>query len=384
VIPFNKPYLTGNELAYIGEVTNGGQLSGDGPFTRRCHEYLVRHSGAVSALLTQSCTAALEMAAILANVGPGDEVIMPSYTFVSTANAFVLRGAIPVFVDIRSDTLNINETLIEAAITSKTRVIVPVHYAGIACEMERILDIATANKLLVIEDAAQGVMAKYKGSPLGSLGDLGAYSFHETKNVMSGEGGALLVNDSDLVERAQIIREKGTNRAQFISGQVDKYTWIDKGSSYLPSEVTAAFLLAQLEQGGTITAGRLALWQRYHHAFVDIEASGYVQRPTIPMDIEHNGHMYYLILNDSQARDRFIDAMGASGISCVFHYTPLHSSPAGQKYGKYCGTLEVTDRQALRLVRIPLWFGMDLKTQDRIIESIHYFFTQSHKKNKTL
>jgi dTDP-4-amino-4,6-dideoxygalactose transaminase len=292
MIGFNKPYLTGKELHYIADAHARSQLAGDGHYTRLCNGWLERQTGCHKALLTHSCTAALEMAAILADIQPGDEVIMPSYTFVSTANAFVLRGGVPVFVDIRPDTLNIDETLIEAAITGRTKAIVPVHYAGVACEMDTIMDIARRHGLMVIEDAAQGVMAAYKGKPLGAIGDLGCFSFHETKNIISGEGGALLINNPALAERAEIIREKGTNRSQFFRGQVDKYTWVDVGSSYLPGEIIAAFLWAQLEEAESITARRLAIWQRYHDAFEPLERAGRVRRPVIPGDCEHNAHMH--------------------------------------------------------------------------------------------
>ena len=357
-IPFNKPHMTGRELFYISEAHHHGWLAGDGKFSKLCHKELERVTGAARALLTHSCTAALEMAAILANIGPGDEVIMPSYTFVSTANAFVLRGAIPVFVDIRSDTLNLDERLVEAAITPRTRAIVPVHYAGVACEMDALLDIAHRHGLILIEDAAQGYGSSYKGRPLGTLGALGAFSFHETKTVISGEGGALIVNDAALAGRAEIIREKGTNRSSFFRGQVDKYTWVDIGSSFLPSELVAAFLWAQLQEADRINAERLAIWQWYHDFFEPLEAAGSLRRPVIPSDCTHNGHMYYLLLDDLEQRSRFIAALKAREIGAVFHYVPLHSSPAGQRFGRVASTMAVTDRQSDRLVRLPLWLGM--------------------------
>jgi dTDP-4-amino-4,6-dideoxygalactose transaminase len=360
LIGFNKPHLTGKELQYIADAHQRGQLAGDGFYTKRCSEWLERKVTSKKVLLTHSCTAALEMAAILADIQPGDEVIMPSYTFVSTANAFVLRGGVPVFVDIRGDTLNIDEHQIEAAITPRTRAIVPVHYAGVACEMDSIMGIAKSHNLLVIEDAAQGLMASYKGRALGSIGHLGAYSFHETKNVISGEGGALLVNDPSLVARAEIIREKGTNRSKFFRGQVDKYTWIDIGSSYLPGEIIAAFLLAQLEQAEQITTERLAIWSEYHHAFEPLEAQNCLRRPIVPASCEHNAHMYYLLLKDQTTRAAFIDTMAHEGINCLSHYVPLHSSPAGKKYGRVIGDMAITNDLAVRMVRFPMWLGVPL------------------------
>ncbi len=353
--PFNRPYLTGTELDYIAQAHANGHLSGDGAFTRRCNTWLERITGCRKALLTHSCTAALEMAALLARIEPGDEVIMPSFTFVSTANAFVLRGAVPVFVDIRPDTLNIDETLIESAITPRTRAICVVHYAGVGCEMDEINAIAKRHGLLVIEDAAQGLMATYRGRPLGCLGDLAALSFHETKNIISGEGGALLVNHESFVERAEIIREKGTNRSQFFRGQVDKYTWVDIGSSYLPGEIVAAFLWAQMEHAERITQARLRIWDAYHAAFAPLEARGVVRRPIIPAHCQHNAHMYYLLFPDLDLRTRFIDAMKQEDIQPVFHYIPLHSSPAGRHFGRSAGALPVTDSTSDRLVRLPLW-----------------------------
>jgi dTDP-4-amino-4,6-dideoxygalactose transaminase len=321
--------------------------------------------------LTHSCTAALEMAALLIDIQPGDEVIMPSYTFVSTANAFVLRGGVPVFVDIRSDTLNLDEAKIEAAITPRTKAIAPVHYAGVGCEMDAIMAIAHKHGLLVIEDAAQGVMAAYKRRPLGSIGHLGAFSFHETKNVISGEGGALLINDPQWAGRAEIIREKGTNRSQFIRGQVDKYTWVDIGSSYLPSEIVAAFLWAQLEQAEALTQQRLTLWQQYHEAFAELEEQRKVQRPVVPATCRHNAHMYYLLVPDLESRTALIDKLKASGISAVFHYIPLHSSPAGSKYGRAHGDLAQTQEVSNRLVRLPLWVGMSEEDVVRVVQGVY-------------
>ncbi|MFC4820773.1 dTDP-4-amino-4,6-dideoxygalactose transaminase [Dokdonella ginsengisoli] len=371
-IPFNRPYMTGKELGYIAEAHANGHLSGDGPFTKRCHAWLEKTTGARKALLTHSCTAALEMAALLTDLEPGDEVIMPSFTFVSTANAFVLRGAVPVFIDIRPDTLNLDERLIEAAITSRTRAICVVHYAGVGCEMDAINAIAARHGLVVIEDAAQGVLSEYKGRPLGTLGSLAALSFHETKNLISGEGGALLVNDERYAERAEIIREKGTNRSQFFRGQVDKYTWVDVGSSYLPGEIVAAFLAAQMEEAERITRERLALWDRYHAAFADFEACGVLRRPVVPAHCRHNAHMYYLLLQNLEARTRFIAAMKERGVQPVFHYIPLHSAPAGRRYARTSGALEVTDRVSDCLVRLPLWLdGMD---QQKVVDAARSAF----------
>jgi len=359
MIPFNKPYLTGNELEYIKLAHEKGHLSGDGMFTRKCHQWLEDQIGSNKALLTHSCTGALEMAAILANIVPGDEIIMPSFTFVSTANAFVTRGALPIFVDIRADTLNLDETQIEAAITDKTRAIVPVHYAGVACEMDVIMKIANKYKLLVIEDAAQGIGAKYKNHTLGSIGHLATLSFHETKNIISGEGGALLINDTQFDHRAEIIREKGTNRNQFFRGQVDKYTWVDIGSSYLPSEIVAAFLWAQMEEANAITRRRLDIWNLYHSALENLEEKGLLRRPSIPIHCTHNAHMYYIILPTPKARTEFISRLKKSDISAVFHYIPLHSSPMGVKLGGENQSLPITENLSERLVRLPLWLGIE-------------------------
>ncbi|ADC62721.1 dTDP-4-amino-4,6-dideoxygalactose transaminase [Allochromatium vinosum] len=368
-IPFNKPYMTGKELWYIAQAHANGHLAGDGQFTKQCSIWLEARTGASKALLTHSCTAALEMAAILADLQPGDEVIMPSYTFVSTANAFVLRGAVPVFVDIRPDTLNIDETLIEAAITERTKAIVPVHYAGVGCEMDTIMEIARRHGLLVIEDAAQGVMASYKGRALGSIGHLGCLSFHETKNIISGEGGALLINAPELAERAEIIREKGTNRSLFFRGQVDKYTWVDLGSSYLPSELVAAFLWAQMEEADAITQRRLTLWNVYHQWLAPTEAEQRCRRPIVPSVCHHNAHMYYLLLADLDMRQRFIAGLKAREIHPVFHYVPLHSAPAGQRWGRPHGELPNTESLADRLVRLPLWLGLE-EDQPRVIREL--------------
>jgi dTDP-4-amino-4,6-dideoxygalactose transaminase len=367
-IPFNRPFMTGKELYYIAEAKFGNKLAGDGPFTKRCHAELEKMSGCNKALLTHSCTAALEMAALLLDIEPGDEIIMPSYTFVSTANAFVLRGGVPVFVDVREDTLNLDEDLIESAITPRTRAIVPVHYAGVACEMDTIMGIAKRHGLQVVEDAAQGVMATYKGRILGSIGDLGAYSFHETKNVISGEGGALLVNDPALAMRAEIIREKGTDRSRFFRGEVDKYTWQEVGSSFLPGELTAAFLWAQLEEADRITKERLVSWQRYHELLEPLEAKSVLRRPIVPEACRHNAHMYYVLLAPEIDRQSVLNELKRNDIWSVFHYVPLHSSPAGLRYGRAHGDLEVTVRQSEKLIRLPLWIGLSEEQTNRVVD----------------
>jgi len=371
VIPFNKPYLTGKELHYISEAHAQGQLAGDGYFTKKCNAWLEETTGCHKALLTHSCTAALEMAAILADIQPGDEVIMPSYTFVSTANAFVLRGGVPVFVDIREDTLNIDERLIEAAITPRTKAIVPVHYAGVACEMDTIMAIARDHNLLVIEDAAQGIMATYKGRPLGSIGDLGCYSFHETKNIISGEGGALLINSPAFADRAEIIREKGTNRSKFFRGHVDKYSWVDIGSSYLPGELIAAFLWAQIEEADFITASRIGIWDYYQQAFQDLERTGQSQLPFTPSHCHQNAHMFYLLTRDINERDALIDSMKERGVSCVFHYVPLHNSQFNSSRLSPGLELKVTQRVSESIVRLPLWIGVNAK---EVADSINTFY----------
>ena len=368
LIPFNKPYMTGKELYYIAEAKFGNILAGDGPFTKKCHGWLEQNTGCAKALLTHSCTAALEMAALLLEIQPGDEIIMPSFTFVSTANAFVLRGGRPVFVDIREDTLNLDERLIEAAITPRTKAIVPVHYAGVACEMDTIMAIARRHGLSVVEDAAQGVMSTYKGRALGNIGDLGAYSFHETKNVISGEGGALLVNDPELTLRAEIIREKGTDRSRFFRGEVDKYTWQEVGSSFLPGELIAAFLWAQLEEAERITSVRLASWARYHELLEPLEAKGILRRPVVPEGCQHNAHMYYVLLTRGIDRQFVLSELKRNEIHSVFHYVPLHSSPAGRRYGRVHGGVDVTNRQSERLVRLPLWVGLASEQQNFIVD----------------
>jgi dTDP-4-amino-4,6-dideoxygalactose transaminase len=367
-IAFNKPYMSGKELYYIAQAHFNSKLSGDGPFTQLCHDWIEKNTKCKKALLTHSCTAALEMSALLIDIKPGDEVIMPSYTFVSTANAFVLRGAIPVFVDIREDTLNIDENLIKSAITSRTRAIVPVHYAGVGCEMDTIMAIAQENNLAVIEDAAQGVMSTYKGRALGSIGHFGTYSFHETKNVTSGEGGCLLVNDSNQIARAEIIREKGTDRSQFFRGEVDKYTWQDVGSSYLPGELISAFLWAQLEEAHSITQTRLNRWDFYHKQLEPLEAAGILRRPVLPEECQHNAHMYYVVLNPDVDRQHVLDTFKDNNIYAIFHYIPLHSSPAGLKYCRVSGDLKNTDSLSERLVRLPLWVGITQEEQIRVVD----------------
>jgi len=370
IIPFNSPYMTGRELSYIAEAKFHNRLAGDGGFTKRCHRWLEEQTGSHKALLTHSCTAALEMAALLLDLQPGDEVILPSFTFVSTANAFVLRGAVPVFVDVREDTLNLDESLVEQAITARTRAIVPVHYAGIACEMDRLMDIAARHGLKVVEDAAQGVMASYKGRALGAIGDYGAFSFHETKNVICGEGGALLVNSAATALQAEIIREKGTDRSRFFRGEVDKYTWQDVGSSFLPGEITAAFLWAQLQEAQSITTERLTIWERYHAALRPLEAKGAIRRPVVPADCQHNAHMYYVLLSAESNRQTVLDFLKAQGVQAVFHYVPLHDSPAGRRFGRSHGDLEVTTRQSARLIRLPLWVGISAEQQSRVVDAL--------------
>ena len=374
-VPFNRPYTTSVEHAYLKEAIDSGHLEGDGPYTARCSRWLEQLTGSRRSLLTQSCTAALELSALLCDLAPGDEVILPSFTFTSTANAVVLRGAVPVFVDIRSDTLNIDEQLIEAAITPRTKAIIVVHYAGVACEMDAIMDIAERHGLLVVEDAAQGIMARYRGRPLGGIGHLGCLSFHSTKNIISGEGGSLQVNDDRFVRRAEIIREKGTNRSEFLRGQVDKYTWVDVGSSLLPSEIIAAFLLAQLEQAEEITARRLAIWETYHAAFAGLESAGLLRRPVVPEHCAHNAHMYYLLLPSLEQRTAFIAGLRSVGIQAVFHYVPLHSAPFGRRVGRVSGPMVNTDSLSERLVRLPLWVGVE-GVQDQVISRVHEQLTR--------
>lgn len=373
-IPFNKPFIIGRELSLIADAVAQGHLSGDGAYTKKCNLWFEEKLGCGKALLTHSCTAALEMAAILCDLQPGDEVILPSYTFVSTANAFVLRGAVPVFVDIRADTLNIDENLIEAAITDKTKAIVPVHYAGVPCEMDRIMAIARKHDLLVVEDAAQALLSSYKGRSLGSIGHFGCLSFHETKNIISGEGGALLINDARFIERAEIIREKGTNRSQFFRGAVDKYTWVDIGSSYLPSELVSAFLFAQLERADEIIAQRRSICSSYAARLAPLQQAGHMRLPNF--DEDSNGHMYYILLDSLDTRTRLIAQLKAQGINTVFHYVPLHSAPAGRKYGRVSGTMQQTDELSERLLRLPLFYEMTQNDIARICAAIEQFFVR--------
>jgi dTDP-4-amino-4,6-dideoxygalactose transaminase len=368
-LPFNRPYVVGTEFDHIRAAIDSGHLSGNGSFGRRCSEWLERETGAVKVLMTPSCTAALEMSALLLELRPGDEVIMPSFTFVTTASAYASRGAVPVFVDVREDTLNIDPDRVEAAITPRTRAIVVVHYAGVGADMERIMGIARAHGLAVVEDAAQAIHARLDGVPLGGIGQLGTLSFHETKNVHCGEGGALLVNDPALVERAEILQEKGTDRARFFRGQVGKYTWIDLGSSYLLSEINAAFLWAQLEHAEQLIARRLQIWHRYHAAFAEVEARGVLQRPRVPAGAEHNAHLFHLLLPSRELRERFISDLKHADVHAVFHYVPLHSSPAGAAVGRAHGPLDVTDRVSERLVRLPLWVGMTDDDIEHVIEA---------------
>ena len=375
MIPFNAPPVVGTELEYMQAAMSSGKLCCDGGFTRRCQQWMEQRFGSAKVLLTPSCTASLEMAALLLDIQPGDEVIMPSFTFVSTANAFVLRGATVVFVDLRPDTMNIDETKIEAAITDKTRAIVPVHYAGVACEMDTIMALAKKYNLFVVEDAAQGVMSTYKGKALGSIGHIGCFSFHETKNYTAGgEGGATLINDPALIERAEIIREKGTNRSQFFRGLVDKYTWRDIGSSYLMSDLQAAYLWAQLEAAEKINQRRLQLWQNYYDAFLPLAKKGKVELPSVPDDCQQNAHMFYLKLNDIEQRSAFISYLKEAEIMSVFHYIPLHECPAGERFGHFAGENNFTTKESERLARLPLFYNMSDVNQRTVINTILSFF----------
>lgn len=374
MISFNIPPYVGNELTYIKEAVDSYKICGDGQFTKKCNAWLEEKFNAQKALLTTSGSTALDMALLLCDLKPGDEVILPSYTFSSTANAPVLAGAKLVFVDIRPDTMNIDEKKIEAAITKKTKVIIAVHYAGVSCEMDTILDIARRHNLMVIEDAAQGVMSTYKGKALGTMGDFGCYSFHETKNYSMGEGGALVINNPAYNEKAEILREKGTNRAKFFRGQVDKYTWVDFGDSYLPSELNAAYLWAQLEVADEINENRLATWNAYYEAFKPLEEKGYIELPTIPVGCVHNAHMFYIKLKDLEARTDFIEALKKDGVNCVFHYIPLHSAPAGHKFGRFDGEDKYTTRESERLVRLPLYYNLTLEDREHVIDSVKKYF----------
>lgn len=366
-VPFSRLHTTNREVEYMCQAISSGHISGDGPFTKKCQNWLQEEIGCQKVLLTHSCTAALEMAALLADIQPGDEVIMPSYTFVSTANAIVLRGGIPVFVDIRPDTLNLDESKIEAAITHKTKAIMPVHYAGVGCEMDTIRALANQYGLAIIEDAAQAINASYKDRALGNLGHMAAFSFHATKNIVSGEGGALVINDPALIERAEIIWEKGTNRSKFFRGEVDKYTWVDVGSSYLPSELVAAFLWAQLEASKEITNQRMSIWKRYHKAFAELELQRKVRRPSIPKACQHNAHIYYLLVNDLETRTAVLSHLKQNGIQATFHYVPLHSAPAGRKYGRVADALKVTEDISDRIVRLPLSASLTPEEVESII-----------------
>ena len=374
MISFNIPPFAGKELEYIEEAVMSAKICGDGAFTKKCNKWIEDRTGIRKALLTTSCTTATEMAAILAGIGPEDEVIMPSYTFVSTANAFVLRGAKVVFVDIRPDTMNIDEKLIESAVTEKTKAIVPVHYAGVGCEMDTIMDIAERHGIMVIEDAAQGVMASYKGRALGTIGDMGVYSFHETKNYSMGEGGAILLRDDEYCEKAEIIREKGTDRSKFLRGQVDKYSWVSAGSSYLPSDLNAAYLWAELEIADKINDDRLASWNRYKEGLADLEKKGYLELPCVPEECEHNAHMFYIKVDDIEKRDALIRFLKEHGVQAVFHYVPLHSAPAGKVFGRMAGEDRYTTKESSRLLRLPMYYGLTEEDTDTVISAVKEFF----------
>ena len=376
MIPFNVPPFVGGEIENIKDVINDRKISGDGKYTKLCSEWLEKHTGANRVLLTTSCTHATEMAAILSHIQPGDEVIMPSYTFVSTADAFVLRGAKVVFVDIRPDTMNIDENLIERAITKKTRAVVPVHYAGVSCEMDTIMDIARRHNLTVIEDAAQGVMSEYKGRALGTIGDYGCYSFHETKNYSMGEGGAILIKNEDMIEPAEVIREKGTNRSKFFRGEIDKYTWVDAGSSYLPSELNAAYLYAQLKKADEIYDDRMKTWNEYFKCLSGLADKGYIELPGVPKECKHNAHMFYIKAKDLDERTLLMDFLKRNDISTVFHYVPLHSSPAGRRYGRFNGEDIFTTRESERLLRLPIFYGTGTEQIHRVCEMINEFYKE--------
>ena len=374
MIPFNIPPFTGKEMNYIRQAVENQKICGDGPYTKKCSEWIEQKTGTAKCLLTTSCTHATELAALLADVKEGDEVIMQSYTFVSTADAFVLRGAKPVFVDIRPDTMNIDETLIEDAITPRTKAIVPVHYAGVACEMDTIMDIAKRHHLLVIEDAAQGIMSTYKGQALGAIGDFGCFSFHETKNYSMGEGGALLIKDPKYVEEAEIIREKGTNRSKFYRGQIDKYTWVNYGSSYLPSDMNAAYLWAQLELAEEINEKRRSIWNRYWELLQPLKEQGCIELPTVPEGCVHNAHMFYIKAKDLEERTGLIDFLRENEIWPVFHYIPLHTAPAGRKFGEFHGEDKYTTKESERLCRLPLFYSLELEQVDYIASKVKEFY----------
>jgi dTDP-4-amino-4,6-dideoxygalactose transaminase len=377
VIPFNKPACTGKELRFVEDAINHGNLSGDGSYTAMCNALLEGNTSSGKALLTTSCTHALEIAAILANIVPGDEIIMPSFTFVSTANSFVLRGATIRFVDVEPATMNMDIDQVEQAITSRTRAIVPIHYGGVACDMDRIVDLARLHGLMVITDAAQGIMAMYKGRALGSIGDISAFSFHETKNVHCGEGGALMINNLTYLDRAEVIREKGTNRKRYLLGQVDKYTWVDLGSSYLPSELNAAYLYGQLLDRQVITSTRLALWNRYYESLAVLAKRGRIELPFVPEYATHNGHLFYIKVRNLQERSKLIAYAKERGVCLAFHYVPLHSSSAGQKFGSFVGSDNFTTRESERLLRLPLYYSMTAEEQDQVLDVVYDYFKPS-------
>lgn len=374
MIRFNVPPYVGKETEYMKAAIDSHKICGDGEFTKRCNAWIEEHTGTAKALLTTSGTQALEMAALLSDIQPGDEVILPSYTFVSTANAFVLRGAKLVFVDIRPDTMNIDEKLIEDAITDKTRAIVPVHYAGVGCEMDTIMDIAKRHNLVVVEDAAQGVNAFYKGRALGSIGDYGCFSFHETKNYSMGEGGAILINRPEQIEEAEIIREKGTDRSRFFRGQVDKYTWVNIGSSFLPSDINAAYLMAQLEMADEINENRLQSWARYNEGLQDLAREGVIELPYIPEECAHNAHMFYIKTKDMEERKALISYLKERNIAAVFHYVPLHSAPAGLRFGRFHGEDRYTTKESERLLRLPMYYNLSESDQQKVIDAVHGFY----------
>ena len=374
MINFNRPPFAGREKEYMVQAIDSNKICGDGPFTKKCNEWIEENTGTTKALLTTSCTQALEMAALLSDIEPGDEVILPSFTFVSTANAFVLRGAKLVFVDIRPDTKNIDEKLIEEAITDRTKVIAPVHYAGVGCEMDTIMDIAGRHGLIVVEDAAQGVMASYKGRALGSIGDFGCFSFHETKNYSMGEGGAILIKDAGKAEEAEIIREKGTDRSRFLRGQVDKYSWVSLGSSYLPSDMNAAYLLAQLEEADTINEARLASWRGYYEALEPLQERGVIELPVIPEECRHNAHMFYIMTNDIEERGRLIKYLREKDVQAVFHYVPLHSAKAGLEFGRFHGEDKYTTDISSRLLRLPMYYGLSSEDVEKVTDAVRAFY----------
>ena len=374
MISFNKPPYVGEEIKYIEEAVKAQKICGDGQFTKKCNKWFEDKTGAAKVLLTTSCTHATELAALLLDIQPGDEVIMPAYTFVSTADAFVLRGATAVFVDINPKTMNIDENLIEDAITEKTKAIVPVHYAGVSCEMDKIMEIAKKHNLYVVEDAAQGVMSTYKGKALGTIGDYGCYSFHETENYSMGEGGALLIRDGKNAELAEIIREKGTNRSKFFRGQIDKYTWVEAGSSYLPSDMNAAYLWAQLQKADEINENRLQSWNRYYEGLKDLEEAGKIELPYIPEYCEHNAHMFYIKAKDLEERSALISYLKENGVTAVFHYIPLHTAPAGKEYGRFHGEDKYTTKESERIIRLPMYYELDEQDAEKVMDLIHTFY----------